>query len=70
MKNFNADLNVVLEAVRKASVKITKDFYEIEKLQISKKGVANFVTKTDLTAEKILIYYLQKNRPEFFNSMA
>lgn len=65
MKNFNADLNVVLEAVRKASVKITKDFYEIEKLQISKKGVANFVTKTDLTAEKILIYYLQKNRPEY-----
>lgn len=65
MKNFNADLNVVLEALRKASVKITKDFYEVEKLQISKKGVANFVTKTDLTAEKILIYYLQKSRPEY-----
>jgi myo-inositol-1(or 4)-monophosphatase len=65
MKNFNADLNVVLEAVRKASVKITKDFYEVEKLQISKKGVANFVTKTDLTAEKILIYHLQKSRPEY-----
>lgn len=65
MKNFNADLNVVLEAVKKASVKITKDFYEIEKLQISKKGVANFVTKTDLIVEKILIYHLQKSRPEY-----
>lgn len=65
MKNFNADLNVVLEAIKKASVKISKDFYEIEKLQISKKGVANFVTNTDLAAEKTLIYHLQKSRPEY-----
>ena len=65
MKNFNADLNVILEAIRKASIKISKDFYEIEKLQVSKKGVANFVTNTDLAAEKTLIYHLQKSRPEY-----
>jgi len=65
MNNFKADLNIVLEAVRKASIKITKDFYEIEKLQISKKGVANFVTSSDIAAEKTLINYLQKSRPQY-----
>lgn len=65
MKNANADLNVVLEAIKKASVKTMRDFYEVEKLQISKKGVSNFVTKTDLAVEKTLIYHLQKSRPEY-----
>ena len=65
MKNFNADLNIVLDAIRKASIRITKDFYEVEKLQVSKKGVANFVTKTNLTVEKVLIHHLQKRRPEY-----
>ena len=65
MKNFNADLNVTLEAVRKASVGISRDFYEIEKLQISKKGVADFVTNADLKTERTLVSYLQKARPKY-----
>ena len=65
MKNFNADLNVALDAVRKVSIKIARDFYEIEKLQISKKGVADFVTNLDLTVEKFLVSKLQRSRPEY-----
>lgn len=65
MKNYNADLNVILEATRKASVQIIKDFYEIEKLQVSKKGIANFVTNTDLSVERTLVYHLQRNRPDY-----
>ncbi|MFQ3307249.1 MAG: myo-inositol-1(or 4)-monophosphatase [Candidatus Midichloriaceae bacterium] len=65
MKNFKADLNIVLEAVRKASVNIARDFYELENLQVSRKGIADFVTKTDLKTEKTLIYHLQKARPEY-----
>ena len=65
MKNFNADLNVLIDAMKKASMGITKDFYEIEKLQISKKGVADFVTNADLKAESILISSLQYARPQY-----
>ena len=65
MKNFNADLNVVINAIKKASVGISRDFYEIEKLQISKKGVADFVTNADLKAEKTLVATLQKARPQY-----
>lgn len=65
MKSFSADLNIVLQAIRKASIRIVKDFYEIERLQISKKGVADFVTNADLKAEKIIILHLQKSRPKY-----
>jgi len=55
--------------MRKAAVKAAKgmrrDFGEIEKLQISKKGVANFVTSADLRAEQTLIEELQASRPKF-----
>jgi myo-inositol-1(or 4)-monophosphatase len=65
MKSFNADLNVVLQAVRKASMRVSRDFYELEKLQISKKGLGDFVTTADIKAEKIIIEALQKARPEY-----
>jgi myo-inositol-1(or 4)-monophosphatase len=65
MKNFNADLNIVLDAVRKAVPRISRDFYEVEKLQVSRKGVADFVTNTDLQTEKTIVFHLQKARPEY-----
>jgi myo-inositol-1(or 4)-monophosphatase len=65
MKNFNADLNVVLDAVRKVVPRISRDFYEVEKLQVSRKGVADFVTNTDLKTEQTLVSQLQKSRPEY-----
>ena len=65
MKNFSADLKIVFDAIEKALAGISRDFYEIEKLQISKKGVADFVTHADLRTEKILISSLQKARPEY-----
>ena len=65
MKNFYADLNILLQAIRKASIRIIKDFYEIERLQISKKGVADFVTTADLNAERVIISHLQKSRPKY-----
>ena len=65
MKNFNADLNVVTDAIKKASMRIARDFCEIEKLQVSKKGVADFVTNADLQAEKTLITSLRKARAQY-----
>lgn len=52
-------------AVRKAARGVVRDFGEIEKLQVSKKGAANFVTSADIRTDKILIEELQHARPKF-----
>ncbi len=58
-------ITVITNAVRKAARGIVRDFGEVDKLQISKKGAANFVTNADLRTDKILIEELQKARPKF-----
>mgnify|MGYP000606210979 CR=1 FL=1 len=52
-------------AARKAARKLARDFGEVENLQISKKGPADFVSTADKTAEKTLQYELSKARPNF-----
>ncbi|MDX2095759.1 MAG: inositol monophosphatase family protein [Alphaproteobacteria bacterium] len=61
----SALMTVMIAAVRKAARGVVRDFGEIDKLQISKKGAANFVTNADLRTDKILIEELQKARPKF-----
>lgn len=58
-------ITVMTAAVRKAARGVVRDFGEVDKLQISKKGAANFVTNADLRTDKILIEELQKARPKF-----
>ena len=65
MKSISANLNVMIKASEKASKIIIRDFGEIEKLQVSKKGPRDFVTNSDLKAEKIIIEELKKARPNF-----
>ena len=65
MKSISANLNVMIKASEKASKVIIRDFGEIEKLQVSKKGPRDFVTNSDLKAEKIIIEELKKARPNF-----
>ena len=59
----------MIKAADKASKSIIRDFGEIEKLQVSKKGPYDFVTKTDRVVEKILIEELSKIKKEllFYN---
>ena len=52
-------------AARKASRAIRRDFGEVENLQVSMKGPANFVTRTDKRVEEILAEELRKARPGF-----
>lgn len=61
----SALMTVMTTAVRKAARGVVRDFGEVDKLQISKKGAANFVTNADLRTDKILIEELQKARPKF-----
>ena len=55
----------MIKAAEKASKIIIRDFGEVEKLQVSKKGPNDFVTKTDKYVEKILIEELSKAKKNF-----
>ncbi len=57
-------INVMVKAVTKAARGLKRDFGEVENLQVSKKGPADFVSQADLKAEKVLIEELKKARPE------
>ena len=65
MKSISANLNVMIKASDKASKILIRDFGEIEKLQVSKKGPSDFVTNSDLKVEKIIIEELKKARPHY-----
>ena len=65
MKSISANLNVMIKASEKASKIIIRDFGEIENLQVSKKGPTDFVTNSDIKAEKIIIDELKKARPNY-----
>ncbi|MDA7556652.1 inositol monophosphatase [Candidatus Pelagibacter sp.] len=65
MISISANLNIMIKAAEKASKPIIRDFGEVEKLQVSKKGPNDFVTKTDKHVEKILIDELSKTKKNF-----
>ncbi len=61
----SAILNVMIAAARKAARAIKRDFGELEKLQVSLKGPANFVSAADRRAEELLFTELTKARPGY-----
>ena len=61
----SAVINVVEAAMRKASRGLLHDFGEVEQLQVSKKGPADFVSNADTRAERTLRRELGKARPDF-----
>jgi len=65
MNSISANLNLMIKACEKASKILIRDFGEIEKLQVSKKGPSDFVTNSDLKTEKIIIEELLKGRPDY-----
>ena len=65
MISISSNLNIMIKAAEKASKSLIRDFGEIEKLQVSKKGPRDFVTKTDKYVEKILIEELSKIKKNY-----
>ena len=65
MAQRSALLNVMTAAATKAARGLVRDFGEIENLQVSKKGPADFVTTADKKAEEVLVAGLTKARPRF-----
>lgn len=58
-------LTVMERAARKAAPRLRRDFNEVQHLQVSRKGPADFVSQADERAEATLIDELRKARPDW-----
>ena len=65
MISISSNLNIMIKAAEKASKSVIRDFGEVEKLQVSKKGPRDFVTKTDKRVENIIIEELSKTKKNY-----
>ena len=65
MNSISPNLNIMIKASEKASKVLIRDFGELEKLQVSKKGPYDFVTNADLKTEKIILDELKKAKPNY-----
>lgn len=63
MSMFSGLVRVMERAARKAGGRLRRDFGEVEHLQVSRKGPADFVSKADRAAERILWDELKVARP-------
>ncbi|MBN9013726.1 MAG: inositol monophosphatase [Rhizobiales bacterium 62-47] len=61
----SALINVMIKAARRAGRSLSRDLGEIENLQVSLKGPANFVSAADKRAEEMLYSDLTKARPGY-----
>ncbi len=61
----SALINVMEKAARKAARGLRRDFGEVENLQVSRKGPADFVSAADLRAEEVLREELERARPGY-----
>src|SRR5262249_38983843 len=65
MPYLSPALNVMIAAARKAGRGLIRDFGELENVQVSKKGPADFVSTADSRTERILIEELSRARPGY-----
>jgi myo-inositol-1(or 4)-monophosphatase len=65
MRYLSPALNVMMAAARKAGKHLIRDFGELENLQVSLKGPADFVSNADRRTERILVEELTKARPGY-----
>ncbi|MGX9116847.1 inositol monophosphatase family protein [Mesorhizobium sp. BHbsci] len=61
----SAILNVMVQAAMKAGRSLSRDFGEVQNLQVSMKGPGDYVTQADRKAEDILFTELSKARPGY-----
>ena len=61
----SAILNVMVEAAMKAGRGLSRDFGEVENLQVSVKGPGDFVSAADKKSEKTIAGVLRKARPGY-----
>ena len=62
---YSALINVMVKAARRAGRSLKRDFGEVEHLQVSEKGPADFVSHADTRPRKSLYEELAKARPGY-----
>ncbi len=65
MSRPSPTVSVMMDAARAAGRRLIRDFGEVENLQVSRKGPADFVSAADKKAEEIILKSLQKTRPGY-----
>lgn len=65
MSMYSGLIRVMERAARKAGARLRRDFGEVEKLQVSRKGPSDFVSKADEASERIIYDELVKARPDW-----
>jgi myo-inositol-1(or 4)-monophosphatase len=65
MPHASALITVMIGAARKAARGLARDFGEVQSLQVSKKGVADFVSRADIRAEQAIFEALSAARPKY-----
>jgi myo-inositol-1(or 4)-monophosphatase len=62
---FSGLIRVMERAARRAGGRLRRDFGEVEHLQVSRKGPADFVSKADQAAERTIYDELLQARPDW-----
>ncbi|NNC47862.1 MAG: inositol monophosphatase [Sphingomonas sp.] len=65
MVSHSGLITVMERAARKAAPRLRRDFNEVEHLQVSKKGPADFVSMADERAERTIVEELLHGRPDW-----
>ena len=65
MVSHSGLITVMERAARKAAPRLRRDFGEVEQLQVSRKGPADFVSMADEHAEQVLVEELRHARPDW-----
>lgn len=65
MAAISGMIRVMEKAARKAGGRLRRDFGEVEHLQVSRKGPADFVSKADQAAERTIWDELRNARPDW-----
>jgi myo-inositol-1(or 4)-monophosphatase len=65
MVSHSGLITVMQKAARKAAPRLRRDFNEVEQLQVSRKGPADFVSMADRQAEKTIVEELRHARPDW-----
>jgi myo-inositol-1(or 4)-monophosphatase len=61
----SAIINVMVQAAMKAGRSLSRDFGEVQNLQVSMKGPGDFVSQADRKAEEIIHAELSRARPDY-----
>ncbi|UIJ43923.1 inositol monophosphatase [Sphingomonas cannabina] len=65
MVSHSGLITIMERAVRKAAPRLRRDFNEVQHLQVSRKGPADFVSMADKRAEETILEELHKARPDW-----